>query len=155
MNDMKSESSISYKLSPMEFSTRLSKYDVISFDLLDTLIFRPFCCPLEMCLGNPYMQIVVELLSKKGKRMIITSDLDSKAEQISSLLESCGYPKFGALYISSEKGATKSRGDLYDLVRSCEGFVEQWHRQAEKCEELKHISMKDACAPLRNMFRQR
>lgn len=303
MNDMKSESSISYKLSPMEFSARLSKYDVISFDLFDTLIFRPLCCPLEMCLGNPYMQIVVELLAKKGKRMVITSDHDPGEEQITSLLESCGYPKFGAFYISGERGATKSRGDIYDLVRSCEGceksfvhvgddmnsdvenarkhgfaaeyyenihdagekyrphdmssvtgsvyrglvnahihnglmkyscayesgyiymglpvtgycqfiheyvkthnadeilllpgiegillkayqilypqedgiwerqyknvtldtgemkeiqdgvleFVGQWHRQAEKCEELKHISMKDACAPLTNMFRQ-
>lgn len=187
MDRRQSESSISYKISPMEFAGRLSDFDVISFDVFGTLIFRPFSDPYDLflllekeflypdfsdirqkaekiarekkycrecrqevnlkeiydvlktdldkriimarelelerqlCFGNPYMQIVTSLLAKKRKRMIITSDLYLETEQVRLILESCGYPEFGAYYVSCDAGASKCRGDLYDLVRECEG----------------------------------
>ncbi len=43
-----SESSLSVRMSPEEFAKQLSYYDVISFDVFDTLIFRPFSQPSDL-----------------------------------------------------------------------------------------------------------
>lgn len=43
-----SESSLSRRESPRELAEKLAAYDVISFDVFDTLIFRPFSCPTDL-----------------------------------------------------------------------------------------------------------
>lgn len=43
-----SESLSSKRKSPAEFAKELSKYDIISFDVFDTLIFRPFSQPSDL-----------------------------------------------------------------------------------------------------------
>ncbi len=43
-----SESSLSYRKSPEEFVKTLMDYDVISFDVFDTLLFRPFSDPTDL-----------------------------------------------------------------------------------------------------------
>lgn len=43
-----SESALSLRESPELFAMRLAKYDVISFDVFDTLIFRPFSSPTDL-----------------------------------------------------------------------------------------------------------
>lgn len=43
-----SESSLSFQISPDEFADELSAYDVISFDVFDTLLFRPFSEPADL-----------------------------------------------------------------------------------------------------------
>ncbi len=43
-----SESSISAKIRPEELARQLEEYDVISFDVFDTLIFRPFSEPTDL-----------------------------------------------------------------------------------------------------------
>lgn len=43
-----SESSLSYLGSPDEFAKKLLDYDIISFDIFDTLIFRPFKSPVDL-----------------------------------------------------------------------------------------------------------
>lgn len=43
-----SESSLSKRMSPQDFAKELSQYDVISFDVFDTLIFRPFSSPTDL-----------------------------------------------------------------------------------------------------------
>lgn len=43
-----SESSISSKRTPKELAEQLEKYDVISFDVFDTLILRPFSAPSDL-----------------------------------------------------------------------------------------------------------
>ena len=183
-----SESSISKRKSPVEFAAELSKYDVISFDVFDTLILRPFSSPAdlffllgnelgymdfkrirmemewkareikykkekhyevnleeiykvlseetginaeyaekreveleyEFCFANPYMKEVVAELQRLGKRIIITSDMYLNTCQIQTLLEECYQSKFDAYYVSCDLGKSKSRGDLYDEVRSRE-----------------------------------
>ena len=40
-----SESSLSLREAPEEFARRLLQYDIISFDVFDTLLFRPFSNP--------------------------------------------------------------------------------------------------------------
>lgn len=48
-----SESSLSQRESPEALADRLAAYDVISFDVFDTLIFRPFSSPgRPVCLGR-------------------------------------------------------------------------------------------------------
>lgn len=43
-----SESSLSRRASPEEFARELSRYDALSFDVFDTLIFRPFSDPADL-----------------------------------------------------------------------------------------------------------
>lgn len=43
-----SESSLSKREPPRELAEKLAAYDVISFDVFDTLIFRPFSCPTDL-----------------------------------------------------------------------------------------------------------
>lgn len=43
-----SESSLSYELCPQEYAKKLMKYDLISFDIFDTLILRPFSDPTDL-----------------------------------------------------------------------------------------------------------
>lgn len=42
------ESALSNNLTPEEMAERLMKYDVVSFDIFDTLIFRPFVRPTDL-----------------------------------------------------------------------------------------------------------
>lgn len=44
----KSESALSQREAPEEFAKRLTQYDVISFDVFDTLVFRPFSNPADL-----------------------------------------------------------------------------------------------------------
>lgn len=43
-----SESALTQRETPAEFAAKLAKYDVISFDVFDTLIFRPFGEPTDL-----------------------------------------------------------------------------------------------------------
>lgn len=43
-----SESSLSYREAPEQFAERLKQYDVISFDVFDTLVLRPFSAPTDL-----------------------------------------------------------------------------------------------------------
>lgn len=183
-----SESGLSVKKSPREFAKELADYDVISFDVFDTLIFRPFSRPADLfffleekvkypcfrtireeveargrtmlqkkkrhseitlediydllsvetgldqekvmkleleleetfCFANPYMLQVVMELTKYDKRMIITSDMYLGGTHIKELLRQCGYPEFGAYYVSCDYGKSKSKGDLYEFVKESE-----------------------------------
>lgn len=44
----KSESSLSKRESPKELAERLMQYDIISFDVFDTLVLRPFSAPTDL-----------------------------------------------------------------------------------------------------------
>ncbi len=183
-----SESSISYKCSPEELVKQLSEYDVISFDVFDTLILRPFSAPVDLfyllahkldypdfqrirmemeararqihfkksknyevtldeiydlieqetgikkqtamelevslevqlCFANPYMKQVIGLLKEKKKKIVITSDMYLNTNQIHRILQNSGYPDFDAYYVSCDRGKSKSKGDLYELVKQSE-----------------------------------
>ncbi len=184
-----SESALSHREAPEELAKKLSEFDVISFDVFDTLIFRPFFEPAdlfflmgarlsypdfkrirqemeqkarehkykkekhyevnlseiydlmeretgidkasvmqmeirleqEFCFANPYMKEVVDSLRQMGKRLIITSDMYLNTEQIRELLLHCGLGEFDAVYVSCDHGKSKSKGDLFDLIKQAEG----------------------------------
>ncbi len=183
-----SESSLSDREPPEKLAERLLAYDVISFDVFDTLIFRPFSEPADLfflvgdrlkymdfkrirmemewrarekkykeaghyevtleeiydllseetgidsqtgtdleteteltyCFANPYMLPVIQRLRESGKRIIITSDMYLGGSRIEEILSRSGCGEFDAYYVSCDYGSSKSRGDLYDLVKEKE-----------------------------------
>lgn len=183
-----SESSVSKLETPESYADKLAKYDVISFDVFDTLVLRPFSSPTdlffvlgeklgyldfenirremewktrqrkyrserhyevtieeiyktmeeeagvpqtvsgqevaletEFCFANPYMLRVVEELRKRNKRLVLTSDMYLRAEQIEGILRNCGYQDFDAIYVSCEYRKSKNEGTLFEEVKKQEG----------------------------------
>lgn len=168
-----------------EYIDRLSEYDVISFDIFDTLIFRPFSEPTDVffflakelgildlkrirteqeflarkdcyrtnghyevalidiwnrierevgisaekgmrleqeleerfCYANPFMQQVFHALQKKGKKIIVVSDMYLSKDFLLHLLEKNGYTGIAQLYVSCEYGVNKGNGKLFELVK--------------------------------------
>lgn len=170
---------------PNELTETLSCYDVISFDVFDTLIFRPFSEPADVfyflgerfgipdfkrirmeqeflarkeclkekghmeitladiwtrleqevgvpkeqgmeaeralerkfCYANPYMQEVFCSLQKRGKQMILISDMYLPETFLRELLEGCGYTGFEKLYVSCAYKKSKADGGLYQICK--------------------------------------
>lgn len=206
-----SESSLSKRESPEAFAKRLAAYDVISFDVFDTLIFRPFSKPTDLfymvgadlgyldferirqeiewkarekkykkdktyevnfqeiwsmmeretgipktkgekaewenekkyCFANPYFAEVIKALKKYNKKLVITSDMYLRKEQIQELLLHCGYPEFDAYFVSCEYRVSKGQGGLYGIVRETMGknlsyahIGDNKHSDQKKAEEM-------------------
>ena len=71
-----------------------------------------------MCFANPYMLELLKELKKRKKRLIAVSDMYLEEEQIRDLLASSGVPVvFEEVFVSSEWGASKDNGRLYDIVK--------------------------------------
>lgn len=62
-------------------------------------------------------EITVRLIAA-GKRIVLCSDMYLSSEAIRKLLVRCGYPENLELWVSSEKGATKQSGKLWDMLFS-------------------------------------
>lgn len=167
------------------FVEYLSQYDIVSFDLFDTLIFRPFSEPgdlfyflgaqlglmdfkrirmeqeslarmecyqkrghyevglsdiwnhieqdigmsaaqgieieqrleMEFCYANPFMAEVFHQLQRRGKKIIVVSDMYLPRRFLQELSEKNGYAGISRFYISCEYGKSKSDGKLYELVK--------------------------------------
>ncbi len=65
--------------------------------------------------ANIYLKNLIKYLHKKGKIIIITSDMYLPAKQISYLLKKNGF-LFDKIFVSSDYQARKSRGDLFGIV---------------------------------------
>ncbi len=59
----------------------------------------------------------------KGKRLILVSDTYLERENIEDILFSKGIDFFDEIYLSSETGKRKDRGDLWEHVIDCEGIT--------------------------------
>ena len=60
---------------------------------------------------------------KKGKRIIVISDMHFSAAQLKDMLRKCGYSGVSELYVSCEWGAVKRTGALFDTVLDRENGV--------------------------------
>ncbi|MGI6007365.1 MAG: hypothetical protein ACOX8E_07725 [Ruminococcus sp.] len=69
------------------------------------------------CMGNPYFLEVIRILQRHGKCLAVISDMYLNRRQIMGILHTCGYRGLENCFVSSEWGASKWRGDLYDVVR--------------------------------------
>lgn len=166
------------------FVEKLSSYEVISFDIFDTLIFRPFSEPTDLfyfvgeklevmnfkelrgqmeqkarekkyqivghyevtlediwnqlecevgicakigkqveietenkfCYANPFMLEVYRELQKKGKRILIVSDMYLPKSVLQEILHNNGYREYEKLYVSCEYGKSKATGSLFEIV---------------------------------------
>ena len=167
-------------ISPEEIAKKLCESDVVSFDIFDTLIFRPFSMPtalfycvgeklqypdfhtirieaesavrrikgeatslkdiydhisemtgidpeqgaqtelsieLDLCMCNPYMKKVWDLVQKAGKNIILASDMYLPSGFIAEMLKKCGYTGFEKIFISNECNCGKHDGSLYDYIK--------------------------------------
>lgn len=70
---------------------------------------------------RPGIAAVLEAMRAAGKRVIALSDTYFSEAQVRAFLSEAGLERhFDALYVSSEQGARKDRGDLWDKVRDAE-----------------------------------
>lgn len=70
---------------------------------------------------RPSGRALYEAAKSSGKRVILVSDMYLDAKQVAALLHKVGYDGWDALYVSSELGAAKRTGRLWDHVLSVEG----------------------------------
>ena len=167
------------------FIEKLSCYDIISFDIFDTLIFRPFSEPTDLfyfvgeelgimnfkelrkrmekkarnqcyqlkghyevtleniwnqleheigiskikgmqvelekehqfCYANPFMLKVYKELQKRGKKLIIVSDMYLSKKVLQEILHKNGYGGYETLYVSCEYEKSKASGELFKIVK--------------------------------------
>ena len=184
-----SESARCQRKSPEELAQELASYEVISFDVFDTLLFRRISHPADLfylvgetlrypdfrqtrmameeqarkkkqnekgtpevtleeiwhlmeretgipqrvgieaewewetkcCFANPYFLRVVGELQRRGKPVVIISDMYLGEERIRELLRKCGYGAFSGYFVSCDWGTSKWEGGLYDKVREAMG----------------------------------
>lgn len=68
------------------------------------------------CVNSATFEIYQYALSKK-KKIIIVSDMYLSTEVISSILKKCGITVYEKLYVSCDYGASKIKGDLFDIIQ--------------------------------------
>lgn len=71
--------------------------------------------------ANPEMKSLYDYARSQKKRIIVTSDMYLSTETVEGFLKEKGYADIDAVYVSSDMGATKFRGDLYGRVAEKEG----------------------------------
>lgn len=65
-----------------------------------------------------------EEAKKTGKRIILVTDTYYERQHIERILESKGISGYSQLYISSEEGKRKDRGDMWDHIIKCEKITD-------------------------------
>lgn len=80
--------------------------------------------------ANPLMKRLVEGLNELGIPLVVISDMYLDGNTLTTLLETCGFPPFKRLYVSSEERVGKSDGELFQRVRE----LEHWEGK-----EIAHI----------------
>ncbi len=178
------QSALAKRISPQALAKQLARYDIVSFDLFDTLVLRRVTSPLDVfwligerlsisnfrkirhdiemecrkdkegeevsieeiyevmqrrfgvemekgiqieleaelqvCYANPYMKEVVDRLTQKGKRIIVTSNMYLHKEQLQTLLAHCGYA-LKEIYVSCDEGHSKRQGALQKYLNAMLG----------------------------------
>lgn len=186
------ESELSNRQDIVQFAKSLFNYDIISFDIFDTLLFRPFIKPtdlfmvignkikciefptirinaekrardisaleknnrevslddiykqvyiatgldvdkikqieieteIELCYANPYMLSVYNMLKRRNKKIVFTSDMYLRRKIIKRILEKCGYADINEddVFVSVDYSVAKCRqGLLYQVVMALYG----------------------------------
>lgn len=72
---------------------------------------------ISVCYPSLRMKEVYEGALKRGKRIVITSDMYLDEKIIKQILYRCGYRNFEKLYLSSSYNMRKSTGYLYETIR--------------------------------------
>ena len=179
-----SESALAQGLPPRELAFRLARWDVVSFDLFDTLLLRaadrpetvfalagarlgyPGLAPLRkegeaaarrakraaagsgevtfaeiwarverltgipagegmaaelaveraLCRANPYFLPVLRELRRRGKELVLLSDMYLPGRFLQELAEQAGLGRFARCLVSGEEGVSKGEGGLFSRL---------------------------------------
>lgn len=71
---------------------------------------------IESCQKREEIFAIYKEAHKRGKRIIIVSDMYLNRKTIENMLHRCGYEAYDALYISNEENASKRTRKLFDVV---------------------------------------
>lgn len=123
-----SESSLSAQISPIDFAHQLSQYDVISFDIFDTLIFRPFSEPTDLfyfvgnklnCMDFKRLRIEMERAARKKKYECEKHYEVDLAEIYTLLSNETGIPKEKAMEaeLETESNFCFANPYMYQVVQ--------------------------------------
>lgn len=129
-----SESSLSFRESPQDFVQRLLSYDVISFDIFDTLLFRPFDKPTDL-----FFIVASELSYPDFAR--IRQTVEAKARQLKAAKLSNGaiHKNHSAALKTVPHVSTEINIDeIYTLMEEETGIPKEEGMQAELDAELKY-----------------
>lgn len=85
---------------------------------------------LNLCKKNEFMYSVYKYCIQNNKKVIFTTDMYLPLDTIKNILHSNEYVDYDKIYLSSELKATKSTGELFNIVLSSLGC---------RADELLHI----------------
>ncbi len=112
--EIKHKQTGSYEVDIYDIARRLSVVTGISEE---KLIQTELETEQAFCFANPYMKRVWEILTERGIKPVILSDMYLPADMLEKLLVSCGYSGWGELSVSCESGRSKYDGGTYRLLK--------------------------------------
>lgn len=71
---------------------------------------------VKICTPNLRVRSLYEKVIKKGKKVIITSDMYLDQKTVEQILFKCGYTGYEKLYLSSTYGACKNNASIYRII---------------------------------------
>lgn len=101
-----------------EIAERLAEIGGIDLEKSISLVSEEFQWDLRLLQPRSPIVEVYNFARESGKRVILVSDTFYSEECIARMLEKCGISQPDKLYISSELGARKDRGDLWQMVKA-------------------------------------
>ena len=102
---------------------------------------------LKSCYANPYFVELIKVLKKRGKRLVVCSDMYWGCDKIKELLLGCGFPEFDDYFISSDYGCSKGTGELYDVLKEKCGKNNSYvHIGDNKYSDVKQAKKKNIVA---------
>lgn len=79
----------------------------------------------DICVANPYMKCVFNILQSQRKKIVVCSDMYYPKSIMSELLNSCGYSDIGDIIVSCDYGTSKKSGELFYILRKKYGEKSQ------------------------------
>lgn len=98
----------------LEIYNRVAYYTGINPEKGAELEFTIEC---DMCMANPYMKQVFEIVKASNKRIFVTSNMYIPQEKMRKLLLSCGYEGFEEILVSCDYHCAKTNGELFEILK--------------------------------------
>ncbi|MGD0854889.1 MAG: rhamnan synthesis F family protein [Dehalococcoidia bacterium] len=94
----------------------------ISWEVAEKILEFELTTEIELLIPRPDMLAAFEEVKGAGKRIILTTDTYFEKPHIERILMEKGLSGYHQLYISSEEGRLKDRGDMWDYIIEHEGI---------------------------------
>lgn len=78
----------------------------------------------ECCFADPFFLGVWRELCRKGKTLVVTTDMYLPGSFLQELMKGCGYSEPDYLFVSGEHRLSKWQGDLFPLIKARLGSPE-------------------------------